>query len=90
MSKFDSKKIISFLSNKWKGRGCPMCNSGPWNVPDNTFQLMEFHGGNLVMGGPLIPVIPVSCENCGHTILVNAIIAGVVEPESPSPTREKA
>jgi len=89
VSKLHPQKVIDFLSEKWGGKGCPMCGKGPWNVPDNTFQLMEFHSGNLVMGGPLIPVIPVSCGNCGNTVLVNAIIAGVVKPESPSPTQEK-
>ena len=78
-----SKEIISFLKEKWGERACPMCGKGPWSVQDRVFQLTEFHQGNLVVGGPLIPVIPVSCGNCGHTVLVNAIISGAMPAELP-------
>ena len=53
-----------------------MCGGGPWNVHDTVFQLMEFHGGNIAIGGPVVPVVPVVCGNCGHTVLVNAITSG--------------
>jgi hypothetical protein len=88
MAKFDSKKFINHLQEKWKARPCPMCGSGPWNIQDSTYQLMEFTEGVLRIGGPVIPVVPVICANCGHTVLVNAIISGVVQP-SPEATVEK-
>lgn len=61
-----------------------MCGGEPWSVQDKVFQLTEFHQGSMVIGGPVIPVIPVSCGNCGHTVLVNALISGAIshgEPE---------
>ncbi len=82
MANHDTKKVISFLSEKWGNRDCPMCGKGPWEVQDKAFQLSEFHQGNLVIGGPLIPVIPVTCTNCGNTVLVNAIISGAIDPEA--------
>ncbi len=81
MAGHDTKKVIQFLTEKWGNRDCPMCGKGPWEVQEKAFQLSEFHHGNLVVGGPLIPVIPVTCTNCGHTALVNAIIAGAISPE---------
>ena len=59
-----------------------MCGIGGWNVQDSTYQLLEFNQGSLVIGGPVIPVIPIVCNNCGNTLLVNAIIAGVLKPDS--------
>jgi len=83
MDKKDSEKIISFLNEKWQGRPCPMCHVGKWSVQDKVFELREFHGGGLVIGGtPIIPIIPVTCGNCGNTIFINAIMTGVVEPEA--------
>ena len=76
----NSDKMIRFLTEKWKGRSCPLCGTGNWNVQDMVFQLTAFSEGNMILGGPLIPVIPVSCDNCGNTILVNAIVAGAVSP----------
>jgi hypothetical protein len=81
MADIKTDAVIAFLNSKWGNRSCPMCSKGPWSVQDRVFQLNEFHQGNLVVGGPLIPVIPVSCGNCGHTVLVNAIIAGVLPAE---------
>jgi len=89
MADIKTDAVIAFLNSKWGNRSCPMCNKGPWSVQDRVFQLNEFHQGNLVVGGPLIPVIPVSCGNCGHTELVNAIIAGVL-PAEPLQADEKS
>lgn len=89
MSKFDTQKLIANLQSKWGSRSCPMCGKGPWSVQDSVFQLMEFKEGvGLVLGGPIIPVIPVICSNCGNTVLVNAVIGGVVSPSTPPPKEE--
>ncbi len=74
------QKILAFLTEKWGDKDCQMCGKGPWQVQDKVFQLSQFHHGNLVVGGPLIPVIPVTCTSCGNTILVNAIISGAIDP----------
>jgi len=83
MAKYDNKIVISHLQDKWGSRPCPMCGKGPWNVHDSTYQLTEYNEGGLVIGGPVIPVVPVICGNCGYTILVNAILAGVVKHSAP-------
>ena len=57
-----------------------MCNHGNWSVQDTVFELRPFHGGSMVIGsGPLVPVIPVTCNNCGNTVLLNAIITGAID-----------
>jgi len=74
----DTQKLIEHLSTKWQNRGCPMCGARQWNVQAKPFELREFHGGGLVIGGSaIIPVIPVICGNCGNTVLVNPIVAGI-------------
>ena len=80
MSKLDSEKLIGHLKQKWGGQKCPMCHQGKWSVQDNVYELRGFHGGSMVFGGSaLIPIVPVTCDNCGNTILVNGIMAGVVD-----------
>ena len=57
-----------------------MCDTkGPWSVQDKTYQLMEFAQGGLRLGGQVLPVVPIVCENCGNTVLVNALVAGLIE-----------
>lgn len=87
MAKFDTQKLLSHLTGKWHGRACQMCGASNWQAQDSTFMLMEFQGGSVVIGGPVIPVIPVTCMNCGNTILVNGVVAGAVEQHQPSPQK---
>ncbi len=89
MKPVDSQKVIEFLNEKWNDRTCPMCGEGNWNVQDHVFQLIVFSEGTMIVGGPVVPLIPVSCGNCGNTVLVNAIIAGAVTPAA-SDTGEKS
>jgi predicted RNA-binding Zn-ribbon protein involved in translation (DUF1610 family) len=89
MSKFDSNKFLTHLRQKWANRPCPMCGGGPWNVQNSTFQLLEFTEGGLTIGGPVVPVVPVVCMNCGNTVLVNAIVSGLVSAATP-PKKEES
>jgi len=86
VAKFDTQQVLQFLKVKWHGQTCPLCNSGNWTAQDSTFQLMEFNAGSLVVGGPVIPVIPITCSNCGNVVLVNAIVANAVTPAIGSAT----
>ena len=90
MADLDVDQLIKHLKEKWAGRPCQQCGVGDWQVQDSAFELRQFHGGGLRIGGPLIPVVPVVCSNCGNTILVNALIAGALErPEEKKPEEAK-
>lgn len=84
MTKIDSTAFINYLNEKWKNVSCPLCKKGPWGISDSTFELREFHGGNMVIGGQssILPVVPVTCNNCGNTVLISALKAGVIEQET--------
>ncbi len=80
MSEFNTEQLIEHLRVKWKGANCPICKTGNWNVSDRIYELREHHGGGLVIGsGPIVPVVPVTCDHCGNTVLVNSIVAGLTE-----------
>jgi hypothetical protein len=79
MSRIDDAKLIAHLTEKWGVNSqCPMCKGQEFSVGDRAYQLTEYHQGNLVMGGPVVPLVPIVCTNCGNTLLVNAILSGVV------------
>lgn len=65
---------------------CPICGGTHWNLNDKIFEVREFQGGSLVLGGDtsVLPVIAMSCQNCGYTHFINAIKIGAVNP-APSP-----
>lgn len=80
MAKFNSDDFLTHLKDKWAGRPCPLCGVGSWNISDSVYELREYHGGGFVIGrGPIVPVVPVTCSNCGNTVMVNALLSGAVE-----------
>lgn len=88
--KADVQKVIEHLNSKWGKRPCPMCGQNSWTVSDTVYELREFHGGNLVLGsGPIYPIIPVSCNNCGNSVMINAIQSGAIEKPIVEPKENK-
>lgn len=74
------EQVKTHIDQKWGPAGCQMCHQGNWVVSDRVFEMREFVGGGLkVGGGPIIPVIPVTCDNCGRTVLINAVVAKIVD-----------
>jgi hypothetical protein len=90
MEELDARNLIAHLNRKWgENRACPMCGGNDWNVQPSMFQLLQFAQGSLVVGGPVIPVVPIICTTCGNTILINAIIADILKPPRQAPHVEK-
>jgi hypothetical protein len=86
MSAVDFSRLVAHLRDKWgERRACAQCGSGEWSVGDRVYELTEFHEGNVIVGGPVVPVVPVTCTNCGNTVLLNALISRIVERPAPEP-----
>ncbi|WP_412984686.1 hypothetical protein [Pontimicrobium sp. IMCC45349] len=89
-NKPDLDKLLKHLNEKWGNRACPMCNSNSWTVNDTVYELRQFQGGNIVIGGgPIYPIIPVNCNNCGNTVLVNALVSQAIEKPKVEPKKTK-
>jgi predicted RNA-binding Zn-ribbon protein involved in translation (DUF1610 family) len=83
MQSEEKTRLIKHLEEKWTSQKCPMCGKSAWNVPSEIYELRELNGGGLVVGPiPLVPVIPITCANCGNTVLVNAIVAGITKRDA--------
>lgn len=80
LTKDQHKKIIDYIRKKWTTPStCPVCKNNNWTVSTDVYEVRLFHGGNMVIGGKssIMPLIPVICNECGNTILFNAIITGL-------------
>jgi len=78
-------KFIDWLDSKWiTDHVCPICRSSEWVVSDYLVELREFKRGDLVMGGPIMPIIPLVCNYCGYTMLFNAITSNIMEKNKKS------
>lgn len=74
-------KAVEWISTKWLHQQCPICEHSTWNV-DDVVELRQFEGGTLVLGGQstIIPLVPITCNNCGYTFFINALKSKTIEP----------
>ena len=74
------KLITNSISTVWKGkRECPICiHTTVWSI-GTIVEVREFNEGNHCPGAAITPLIQVQCNNCGYTVLFNAIALGVVD-----------
>ena len=86
------QKLLDRLTQIWQNpKICEICHNTDWNISDKLFEIREFHGGGMVLGGDsaIQPLISISCRTCGQTIFMNAIMLGVLEPSPKQPIQEE-
>ncbi|MBU0460040.1 MAG: hypothetical protein KJ597_01025 [Nanoarchaeota archaeon] len=86
------KKIEEAINRKTGQTGfkCPICTNDKFSLAGgftNDF-LMDRLGGGLVIGGPVLPSVPIVCTNCGNTFFLNARVLGLSE-EFPKEEKKK-
>ena len=56
------------------------CGKCEWIINDTIFELREFHGGNIVVGGKstIFPIVPIVCAKCGKATLYSAVYLGIL------------
>jgi hypothetical protein len=75
-----SDLAVDWVIEKWRGDPvprCPYCRVQDWWV-GGPIQLSTTDGPRASHPSP--PMFPVTCSNCGHTVFVNAVIAGIADP----------
>lgn len=77
--------LLGWLKDQWQGASCPMHRGMPtnWEVGDMIMTL-PYTGAGVSIGGPTYPLVVVTCAQCGYTVLVNAIKAGIVRVPQPA------
>ena len=82
----DMRELVAWLNSQWIGpKICPICKQNKWNISDKPVEVRQFQGGGLVVGGQVYPLIAITCTVCGYTLLINAIVAGLLKPEAKEP-----
>ena len=72
------KHILDHLQKNWTAKTCPLCMEIKWSINTNVFEMREYFKEKIVYANNTVfPVIPIVCGNCGYTILINTIKAGI-------------
>lgn len=65
-----------YVTTKWTN-GCPMCGNRSWGV-GQPYELSGFSPQAHSTSGPVMPVIPVVCNECSYVALIAGIHSGLV------------
>lgn len=88
MAELNVGAVVQHLTETWgPARACPLCGNDKWTVADKLFHLIEYGDKGTILGGSIVPVVPVTCTRCGNTVLINAIAAkGIPSASAANPT----
>lgn len=80
-------RFIEYINTKWPSpQTCPVCRAEEkWFIPNYIYELREAKHKAKFKFAPLIEIV---CANCGYTLLINAIIAGIYENEDMKASNE--
>jgi hypothetical protein len=81
MAEWQQQRALEWIEAHWKNdrRKCPICAVDDWGVGD-ALELRPYgqEGTFASLIRPQVtPLIPLVCKNCGHTYLMNGVIAGL-------------
>lgn len=80
--KFDIRIVEDYIKAKWTNACCPMCQSTHWNISDTIYEFRKFTNDSLMIaGGPVFPVIPLVCDDCGNTLFIHVNSVSVLNSQ---------
>lgn len=77
MIKVNSEKLQQELSKKLIR--CPICGHNHFVLDNNIVSPMNINDGNINLGQYLLPLVPVTCSNCGHVMFFNLKVLGCLD-----------
>lgn len=83
MNKLNEQKLLKEINEKWINKNCTMCGHNSWNVDQNMVSPLKLgESGEIQLGGMVMPLVAVTCMNCGHVVFVNPLIVGAVDTKT--------
>lgn len=79
------QRVAAWFGEKWKHGACPVCEADSWAPNPRLGQITNFVP-TTPFALNVVPVLLIYCTNCGYTLQVNAMVAGIIRPpEIPEP-----
>jgi predicted nucleic-acid-binding Zn-ribbon protein len=74
------ERAEKWLNSKWTNdKICPLCNTNDWSIAALAEISMRTTELGRVYTSLAIPVIPVTCANCGYVMFISALVTDVLD-----------
>lgn len=71
---YDEDKLIDIINEKWITKNCSLCGINDWTVDPDLIKLSNIYNKN-----ESYPLISITCNNCGNTILINPLAIKIIK-----------
>ena len=83
MFKLNQEKFLGEINRRWTNKNCPMCSQNRWNVDTNMVTAIKLsEEGGIELGGQVMPLVAVTCMNCGNVMFVNPLVIQCIDENS--------
>jgi hypothetical protein len=81
MTSEQHKKLARIVASKIEGKySCPICKDKSREFKVGVpVEMREFNEGLSLGGAAIFPFVPVTCDLCSHTILLNGMSLGIID-----------
>lgn len=78
--KVNRKKLIDHINARWANKACPMCGRNNWNIDAEMMTMLGVgEDKSINLGGKIMPMVPIICNECGNVVLVNPLVINCVD-----------
>lgn len=70
---YGEDKLIDIINEKWITKNCSLCGINDWTVDPDLTKLSNIYKNESY------PLIPITCNNCGNTILINPLAIKIIK-----------
>jgi predicted nucleic-acid-binding Zn-ribbon protein len=84
LSDDEKKTVKSWIEGKWtqESADCPICGRNDWNIGEHVAEMPALGKTMVAAKRATYPHVALVCLNCGHTLLFNAVVIGIVPRQS--------
>lgn len=70
-------KLKKFINEKWNTKLCSLCSRNSWVFNGHFSLVLSDEVLKNDLEGKALPCVAAVCTNCGNTILINTLVAGL-------------
>lgn len=80
MNVLNQEKFLNEMNSRWLNKNCQLCGKNNWNIERNMVTVNRIgDNGEIQLGGTIMPLVAMTCMNCGNVVFVNPLVCGAVD-----------
>lgn len=73
------QKIGDEIRKRLKNYKCVLCDNTTWNLEPFMVTISISSDLSVRIGGEILPLVPITCSNCGNTHFLNLVTLGLLD-----------